>query len=230
MCGGIGQPVPQQLFEVREAIGAPQSGFVPIEDQPGGKRQGLGDDGEVHALDAAAKREKPEEGGKEHRHEDGAQEAPEKALERIPEERQFLHLGPDHEIGELAPIDALGPDLQGQVHPHAIGAEAEEHPLPHTEHAAIAPDQIQAQGQNGKGQKLAELIEAKITEMQPGVLGRQEVQQRNDHEEQEAHDIEREGFAAVLVRGQLFRHRRCVLSRQRGPAAATAGRESRRPE
>jgi hypothetical protein len=54
------------------------------------------------------------------------------------------------------------PDLQGQIHPHAIGTEPEKDPLPHTEHTAIAPDQVEPKRENGKTQELAELIQAKI--------------------------------------------------------------------
>ncbi len=107
---------------------------------------------------------------------------PHKALERVPEERQLFDLRPDHKVRQLAAIHTFRPDLQRQIHPHAIGAEPEKDPLAHAEHAAIAPDQVESQRENGKRQELAELIQPKVGEMQPGVFGRQHIQQREDDE------------------------------------------------
>ncbi len=109
----VGEPVPEHLLEIRQAIGATEPRLVPIEDQPRGKGQGLRDDREVHPFDAAAKRQKAKDRGEEHRHQDGPHEPAQKALERVPEQGEFFDLGPHHEVGQFTAIHALFADLEG---------------------------------------------------------------------------------------------------------------------
>ncbi len=66
--------------------------------------------------------------------------------------------------------------LELEVHRHGVAAEAEEHALPQAEHARIAPEQVDADGNDGEREELAKLVEAE--------LGKE---RRRDHEEQQEH-------------------------------------------
>ena len=45
-----------------------------------------------------------------------------KLIERIPEKGQFFQLVPDHEVRQIAAIDAFFPDREHHVHAHAVRA------------------------------------------------------------------------------------------------------------
>jgi hypothetical protein len=61
-----------------------------------------------------------------------------------------FHVQEDHEIRQHGMgIDAARPDLTHQVHAHGIAAEREEGAVAQREDAAIAPDKIERDGEQG---------------------------------------------------------------------------------
>ena len=91
-----------------------------------GQGEGLGDDGEVDPLDATAEGKEAEDQRRHARHQQAQDQGDGKAVKRTPEEWQFLHLVPHHEVGKHTAVDALCPRLQQHVHADGIAAQAEE--------------------------------------------------------------------------------------------------------
>jgi hypothetical protein len=58
--------------------------------------------------------------------------------------------------------------------------------LPETEDAAVPPDKIQPQRQNRKREKLPELIQPKVGDLEPRVFGRQHIEERDDDQKDQA--------------------------------------------
>jgi hypothetical protein len=79
-------------------------------------------------------------------------------------------LVPVHEVGDARRGLDLGADGVGRLeleeHRHGVAAEAEEHALAQAEHAAVAPDHDQADGDEGIGQVLADQVEAEDVQRQ----------------------------------------------------------------
>ena len=95
----------------------------------------------------------------------GARDRParrQKAIKGFPEEREFRHLIPDHEIRQRAAVDALAPDGEHEMHAHAIGADSEKHALAEAQDACISPDEIQPQSARmAKARNLPNRLSAK---------------------------------------------------------------------
>ncbi len=174
----------EDALEAAQAVGSPQVHRVAIEQEPRGEREGLRDDREVDAPDAAAEREVAEHVGEERRHHEHREQGERDAVEGLPEERQLLHLVPHHEVRQHVAVDAPGPDLQHQVHAHRVGPEPEEDPVAQREDAGVAPDQVDAECEDRVGQELAEEVQGEVGHPQrrpqrQGVQGGQHHDQRD---------------------------------------------------
>ena len=94
------------------------------------------------------------------------------AVERPPEQRQLGDLVPHHEVGQHVPVHALGADLEHEVHAHRVGAQPEEDAVAQRQHAGIAPDQVDAEGQDGVGEELAEEVQREVGHVERRAGGR----------------------------------------------------------
>ncbi len=72
------------------------------------------------------------------------------------------HLVPDHEVGNGLAVDTFAGRGQEHGHPDRVGADAEEDGLPEGQHPRISPEQVEAEGEDGQGQILAEQIEVVV--------------------------------------------------------------------
>ena len=173
-------------LEPAEPVGAPQVHGVAVEGEPRAEGEGLGDDGEVHAADAAAKREEAEDGGEQAGNENHREQGEPCAVERLPEQGQLRHTVPHHEIREHVLVHALGADLEHEVHAHGVRAQSEEYAVAEGQDPRVAPDQIDAEGEDGIGQELAEEVEGEIRDAQGRARG-QRVQRGQHHDEDGGH-------------------------------------------
>ena len=165
-----------QRAQVGHAVDAAGIALLP-DDQDGQDRgDGLGDDREIGAADAALEHRRADDQGEQAGHQDDGENGEGETVERLPEQRQRGDLIPVHEIGnaggrlDLGVLDAGGFELE--EHRHAVAAEAEEHALPQAQNAAIAPAQHQPDRDEGVGQIFRDQVEAEHIQ-----------RQRQDHEQ-----------------------------------------------
>ena len=171
-------------LEAGEPIGAAEVHRVAVEREPGAQGQRLRDDREVHAADPATEREVAEREAEDGGHQDDRRQREGAGVERLPEQREFRHPIPHHEVGERALIDALRADLEHEVHPHRVGTQTEEHAVAETQHAGIAPQEVQTESEDGVRQELAEEVEGEVRQIERRAR-RQRVTQGQPDDEQE---------------------------------------------
>ena len=105
-----------------------------------------------------------------------------------------------HEVGQVGVgIDATGADLAHQVHAHRIAAEREERAVAERENAAIAPDEIERQGQERVAQVFADQRE-NVGRHVEGRSGRYRERQDRDHDRGPDHQREEHEAPPVEVR------------------------------
>ena len=165
-----------QGAQVGHAVDAAGVALLP-DDQDGQDRgDGLGDDREIGAADAALEHRGADDQGEQAWDQDDGENGEGETVERLPEQRQRGDLIPVHEIRDagrgldLGVLDAGG--FQLEEHRHAVAAEAEEHALPQAQNAAIAPAQHQPDRDKGVGQVFRDQVEAEHIQ-----------RQRQDHEQ-----------------------------------------------
>ena len=142
--GVVGPDVPPlEGAQVGHAVDAAGVALL-SHDQDGQDRgDGLGDDREIGAADAALEHRGADDQGKDARHQDDGGDGKGEAVERLPEQRQRGDLIPVHEIGnagrrlDLGVLDAGC--FQLEKHRHAVAAEAEEHALPQAQECRHSP-------------------------------------------------------------------------------------------
>ena len=149
----------EQVLEIGQAVVAAEAEIVAEELLEQGEGHRLGDDREIDAGHARAERE-PAEGEREkpgnqhhHQHRIG------KPVESPPGDRQLLPVQEHHEIRQdRIGVDAARPDLPHQIHAHRIAAEGEERAVAERQNAAIAPDQIERDGEDRVAEIFAEQL------------------------------------------------------------------------
>ncbi len=101
-------------------------------------------------------------------------------------------------------VDAPVADLAHQVHAHGVAAQGEESAVAEAENAAVAPHQVQRQGQQGVAQVLAQQADGIAAHVQTGLRRHQQVEQSDD--DHRAEQNAQEGFGgAVGERGGEIR-------------------------
>ena len=159
----------EQVLEIGQAVVAAEAEIVAEEllEQREGHR--LGDDREIDAGDARAERE-PAEGerqqaGNQHHHQHRVGEP----VEAPPGDRQLLPVQEHHEVGQdRIGVDAARADLAHQIHAHRIAAEREERAMAERQNAAIAPDEIERDGED----RVAEIFAEQLHQIGRQVEGR----------------------------------------------------------
>ena len=159
----------EQILEIGEAVVAAEAEVVAeelLEEREGHR---LGDDREIDAGHARAEGE-PAEGERqqardEHDHQHGVGEP----VEAPPGDRQLLPVQEHHEVGQdRIGVDAARADLAHQIHAHRIAAEREERAVAERQDAAIAPDEIERDGED----RVAEILAEKLHQIGRDVEGR----------------------------------------------------------
>ena len=147
-------------------------------------------DREIRTADAALEHRGADDQRKQSRHQDDGENGEGETVERLPEQRQRGDLVPIHEVRDagrrldLGVLDAGS--FQLEEHRHAVAAEAEEHPLPQAQNAAIAPAQHQPDRDEGVGQIFRDQVEAKHIQ-----------RQRQDHEQDQSQGNEADQLGPI---------------------------------
>ena len=171
----------ENVLEIGQAVVAAKAEIVAKKSEHQRVGQRLGDDRQIDAGDAAAKREPAEHEGEHARHQHDHEQRVGKMLEAVPGDRQFLPVQEHHEIRQdRIGVNAAGADLPHQIHAHGVAAEREERAVAERENAAKPPYQIDRQGEQRVAGVFAE---------QRHQVGRQvKCRRRRDGEVQKRHD------------------------------------------
>ena len=187
----VGPDVPSlEGAQVGHAVDAAGIALLPHDQDGQDRGDGLGDDREVRAADAALEHRGADDQREQAGHQDDGENGEGETVERLPEQRQRGDLIPVHEIRnagrglDLGVRDAGG--FQLEEHRHAVAAEAEEHPLPQAQNAAIAPAQHQPDRDKGVGQIFRDQVEAEHIQ-----------RQRQDHEQDDGQGNEADQLGSI---------------------------------
>ena len=184
----------EDVLEVGEAVVAAEAELVAEERQHQRVGERLGDDRQIDAGDPRAERQpaehKRQHAGHQRHHQHGEAEA----VEAVPVPGQLLPVKEHHEVrqGGVA-VDTAVADLAHQVHAHGVAAQGEESAVAQAEDAAVAPHQIQGQGEQGVAQVLAQQGDGVAAHVQGGVRRYQQVEQGDDDHRAEQHAQEQLG-------------------------------------
>jgi hypothetical protein len=96
---------------------------------------------------------------------------------------QYLPVEEDHEVGQIALVDAVAADLPHQVHAERVAAECEEQPLAERQDAGVAPDQVHRERHDRVAHELAEQRDPEARHVKWAGLGDGEMKYRNDHDQ-----------------------------------------------
>ena len=178
----------EQVLEVGQAVVAAEAEIVAKEllEQSEGHR--LGDDREIDAGHARAEREPAEgerqEPGNQHHHRHRVR----KPIESPPGDRQLLPVQEHHEVRQdRVGVDAARPDLPHEIHAHRIAAEREERAMAERQNAAIAPDQIERDGEDRVTKIFAEQLH-QIRRQVEGRIGRHAERQHRHQDRRDDKD------------------------------------------
>ena len=172
----------ENVLEIGQTVIAAEAHVVAKEREHEREGQRLGDDREIDAADPRAKREEPEEIGKQARHQEHHDGREPELIEAVPVPGQLAPVEEDHEIRKFGiAIDAARADLAHEIHAHGIAAEREESAMAEAQDSAKSPDEIDRQREHGKTKILAEQRHHMRRDMEGGIGRRQEVQGRDQH-------------------------------------------------
>src|SRR6185437_4889499 len=178
-----GNWITENALEVGEAVVAAESGVVAKEQQHRRVRQRLRDNRQIDALDPRAEREVAEyEGehpGDEHDEQCGVPEV----IGEPPVPRIGLPIEKNHEVRQVAVIDAFVTDRAHQVHAHCIAAEREEQSMAKRQDAGVAPDEIHRERDDRIAHDLAAKRDRVIGDVQRAGRGHQQIAD-GKHDEQ----------------------------------------------
>ena len=140
----------ENILEVGQAVVAAEAEIVAEESQQQRIGHRLRDDREIDAGDAGAKRQPAKAECQQARDQNDHQRREPEHVEAVPVPWQFRIVQEHHEIRQdRIAVDAAAADLAHQIHAHRVAAEREERAVAERENAAIAPDQIDRERQNG---------------------------------------------------------------------------------
>ncbi len=177
--GGL-QREAEQVLEIGEAIVAAEAEVVAEELLEQGESHRLGDDRQIDAGDPRAEGE-PAEGERQqarnqHDHQHGVGEP----VEAPPGDRQRLPVQEHHEIRQdRIGVDAARADLAHQIHAHRVATEREEGAVAERQDAAIAPDEIERDGEDRVAKVLAEQLHQIGRDVERRIGGRRQRQDRH---------------------------------------------------
>ena len=166
----VGADVPaEQRLQVGHAVDAAGVALLADDQHGQDQRHRLRDDGEVHAADAALEHREADDEGQQRGHQRSPRAASSGRLLNGSQNSgssvswfQSMKSGMPGVDWILVLIRVASLELE--EHRHAVAAEAEEHALAQAQHAAVAPQHHQADGDEGVGQVLADQVEAEDVE------------------------------------------------------------------
>ena len=171
----------QDVLEVGQAVVAAEAEIVAEE----GEQQRIGhrlrDDRQIHARDAGAEGEPAEAEGEQARHDQHHQRGKPEHVEAVPVPGQLRIVQEHHEVRQdRVAVDAAAADLAHQVHAHRVAAEREEGAVAEREDAAIAPDQVDREREDGVADIFAPERDEIGRHLQERARGQQQVGERDE--------------------------------------------------
>src|SRR5579862_4880272 len=107
-------------------------------------------------------------------------------VEAVPVPRQFFPVEEHHEVRKnRILIDAAAADLAHEVHAHGIAAEREKRAVAEREHAAIAPDEVEREREQGIAKIFSEQRHHIVGEMKWRTVGHDQIEERYDDDQKQ---------------------------------------------
>ena len=181
--GAVGLHVEaEDVLEVGQAVVAAEAEIVAEEAEQQRIGHRLRDDREIDAGDARAEREPAEAEGEQARHQQHHQRREPEHVEAVPVPGQLRIVQEHHEVGQdRIAVDAAAADLAHQVHAHGVAAEREERAMAERENAAIAPDQVDREREDGVADIFAQQRHQIGRHLEHRARRQQQVRQRDQH-------------------------------------------------